>query len=134
MSAIENLFQLNEIAKIEKINKAYKVNKNEVEFWIHPVLPQNLETIIQERKVLGNDVNGLPGQKEGILKTININVENKKAKFITVISILDDKNNSAPHVKFQNDTLTILNNGTKKVLKFMPDEIEPDKPLLNIIN
>jgi hypothetical protein len=132
-SSVEDLFQLNEIAVAEKIDNAFKVKKNNVVFWVQAVLPDNCKTKILERTVHANDVHGLPNHEEGLLKTLNINAEIKKTKFLTVINILENENNIPPKINFQNDTLTIDNNGHKRVLMYLPDVIDENLPILQVI-
>lgn len=130
---IENLLQLNEITQIENTGRNFKLNKNNVEFWIHPVLPKNRTTTLKKRTVKGNDIHGLPNHREGILQTIHIESKDQNVQFLTVVSILNPGVKIQPEVHFQNNTLVIDNNGKKRTLKLSLSTKETNQPLLQLI-
>jgi len=134
LSTFEWLLQLNEITKISLVNNEFKMNKNDVEFWVTPVLPYGVKAVVNERKLDANDVHGLPNYSEGFLKTLKLSEKGEKLMFLTVISILDKRDKHKPEVRFENDILSIKNNGKKWFLKYITDESDPKQPLLKVID
>ena len=133
-ATIENLLQLNEITQIENTEKNFRMNKNNVEFWIHPVLPEDLTTTLKKRTVQGNDVHGLPDHREGILQTIHIESKAKEIQFLTVISILEPDHKKPPAIQLKNDTLSVFVNEHKKILKLQMNSLLPNQPIMQPIN
>jgi len=123
--------QLNEMTKVDKTNNQFKLNKNEAEFWVSPVLPAGVQSTLNERLLDANDVHGLPNHDSGILKTVNLSKLDDTLRFLVVISILD-KNKRPPLVKLENNVLSIVSNGKTRILEYNPNNVLPDQPLLNL--
>jgi hypothetical protein len=133
-STFEWNLQVNEITQIEKINRDFKLTKNDVEFWVNPVLPADVKSEVKERMLDANDVHGLPDYDEGILKTIKLHEKAKETSFLVVISINENGNHKKPIVAFENQKLTIVSNGRERKLKIGKNKPEPNIPLLKIVD
>jgi len=132
-STFEWNLQANEITQIEKVNRDFKLTKNDVEFWVNPVLPADVKTEVKERMLDANDVHGLPDHDEGILKTINLLKKATETRFLVVISINEKGNQKKPVINYENQELTIVTNGRKRKLKIMGNQPEPNLPLLKLV-
>ncbi len=132
-STFEWLLQVNEIARIHLENDKVKITKNEAAFWLMPVLPYKREIQLQERIVKGSDAHGLPGHKEGVLKTINIRHKNESVRFLNVIAIQGTKTIQSPEVNYKNSRLSITVNGKKWLLDYMSDTSDATQPLLHLV-
>ena len=130
---IKNLFQLNEIAKAEKIGDNYKVKKNEVEFWVLTVMPESIISSVTERLVEGSDVHGLPDHREGILKTIQFEALSRNTDFLTVISINNKGTQTPPILTLENNTMTIEQNGKLRKISILSGKNNGDPPRLKLI-
>jgi hypothetical protein len=132
-ASIEVLFQLNEIAHAEKVGTNYRINKNEVEFWIQSVLPPNVHSSLTKRLVEGSDVHGLPDHQEGILKTIKFESTSEHTNFLTVISINNNVTDAPPTVTLDNQILTLEHEGKLRKIKLESWEIAGMQPRLRLI-
>jgi hypothetical protein len=118
-SVFDWLLQVNEIAAIDDLGGRIRVTKNGVEFWIIPVLPEDLEISVHHRKLEAKDVHGLPGHREGILKTIRLRSESQRARFMVMIGIQNVAGLQAPVVAMENNQISITINGQERRLEYM---------------
>lgn len=131
-SKIEWLLQLNENAKVEQVNNKFKINKNDAEYWAIPMLPVHSKASVTERLVEGNDVNGTPGNDEGMLKTIHLTKNAAATQFLVVLAVSENQDKNKPVAHLQDNKLTIVNNGKKWVLNVAAETSDSDQPILKI--
>ena len=129
----EWLLQLNEITNVSKMDNQFRLNKNNVEFWVSPVLPGNVTLNVKKRELDANDVYGLPNHRSGILKTLNLSTQGEALRYLVVISIQNKENKQAPIIHFENNILSVEINGKKRVLKYNPAQLPADQPLMQIM-
>ena len=124
--------QLNEIAEIEQLKTQFKIKKNNVEFWVNPVLPKVYKPELNQRLLDAGDVHGLPNHNEGILQTINLKSTGEKLEYLVVITIQKNKPSNIPQVLFENNMLTIIANGEKTVFTYSTKDTNKNQPVFQL--
>lgn len=135
ISDFEWLAQFNEIANVEVFGNNIKISKNDVEFWVAPVLPESKEILLKKRKLKANDVHGLPGHQEGELQTISIKEHNDQTRYMVVIGIQENDSEQPLKVSlYENDQLEITINGRQENLEYLPNERIANRPIIRLKN
>ena len=108
------------------------MTKNDVEFWVTPVLPSKTTFQLKERLLNANDVYGLPGHSSGKLKTLCLSNQAEKMNFLIVISIMENSETEKPEVNFENNILSVLLNGKLRQLKYSDNSNLSNEPVFSI--
>jgi len=111
----------------------YEIVRNNVRLLVIPLLPESVKAEIQTRKIDASDVKGESDIDNGLLKTLNLNIDSVAAvRFLVVLCIDGEENSPSPKVSFQGNLLDISHHGKNWIIDYHAEEVGTDKPLLTV--
>ncbi|MDP6039537.1 MAG: heparinase II/III family protein [Candidatus Latescibacteria bacterium] len=108
----------------------FEIVSNGVRLWIQPLLPQSFTHEIQERSIKASDLKSQPDSEMGLLHTLNLQTTGDRARYLVVMSVLNDSGSATPVLSFDGQHLDVTLNNTSWHVQYVQCPKTADEPML----